>query len=318
MAPSNAFEYFKELQGETDLFARLSGYVDASEPVFETEWLDFKGCKKLDHKTILIKWAEALSGFGNTAGGVIVWGLDARKDRTTGIDSVNSLSLSPNVALLEQTLRQALHSACDPPIGGVEFLQAQKPGSDEGCLVAYIPEGSIKPHRAEIGGKEFHLRVGDSFIIPNVSILRSMFYSKQSPYLVPRITTAQRGKGSTFWMELNNRGDATAEGIFIRIEYPRSERIDVAEIPPVNGLNRIPGVISLPITNTIHPGMFSACVTLCHGDRERLTLLDLDGKPLRFTVRIFCRDTQPRDWQLSIDHYMVIAPQQKEFAPIAS
>ncbi|MCF7753206.1 ATP-binding protein [Paenibacillus xylanexedens] len=56
----------------------------------ETLFLDFKA--KTDPRTVGLKkedkrvYAKALSGFSNSSGGVIVWGIDARKDGNTGPD----------------------------------------------------------------------------------------------------------------------------------------------------------------------------------------------------------------------------------------
>jgi len=64
----------------------LQGTVHSTPPTFEEEWLDFKGAAATPPDKIKEIWSKALAGFANTEGGVLVWGIDARKDPTTGVD----------------------------------------------------------------------------------------------------------------------------------------------------------------------------------------------------------------------------------------
>lgn len=56
---------------EADPAAVLRNYVDSAEPIFETEWRDFKGARgknntPIDAKEIQKIWSKALSAFANT------------------------------------------------------------------------------------------------------------------------------------------------------------------------------------------------------------------------------------------------------------
>jgi hypothetical protein len=87
--PSLAEELFEKIKGHTDPVAFLKAMADpASPPTFESDYLDFKARPEPDPKNAKLKeiWYEALSGFANSGGGVLVWGIDARKDPATGID----------------------------------------------------------------------------------------------------------------------------------------------------------------------------------------------------------------------------------------
>lgn len=70
---SAARQFFDDVFTQEDPFAYLAAFVGSDPPTFETEWLDFKGHDEGDPLRI---WSEAVSGFANTAGGVLVWGLD--------------------------------------------------------------------------------------------------------------------------------------------------------------------------------------------------------------------------------------------------
>lgn len=218
--PSIAEEWFTRLKNEANQAAYLKSLVNSTPPTFEAEWIDFKGAERIEDKKIKEIWSEALSGFANTAGGVLVWGLDARKDKTTGVDCVQGLSLVPDAARLNSRLKELHHDSNDPPVQGVEFLVCSDPADGgKGFVVCYIPESSHKPHRAEHCGKTFSIRVGDSFVQPNVSILRSMFYPQVSPWLEMEIKAT---KTSHFDVQLEgyvtNSGAITASNLLIVVQ----------------------------------------------------------------------------------------------------
>src|SRR6266404_6707775 len=91
--PSIAKEFFLKIVGGLDPAAATKGLVRATPPCFETEWLDFKGAARITDQISKRKWSEALAGFANTQGGVLIWGVDARKDPATGVDAACDVSL---------------------------------------------------------------------------------------------------------------------------------------------------------------------------------------------------------------------------------
>src|SRR5689334_12399418 len=86
--PTAAQECFDHIVGQADPFAYLKGLVEvpSAPPPLEEEWLEFKRQPKDTENTLQI-WRKAISGYAETGGGVLVWGLDARKG-LDGIDCV--------------------------------------------------------------------------------------------------------------------------------------------------------------------------------------------------------------------------------------
>src|SRR5271155_5718318 len=127
LKPSNAEDFFKLIMSQEDKWAHLKSFVDAEPPILETEWREFKGCinpsdgTPISDADVAKYWSKALSGFANTAGGVLIWGLDARKDKETGLDCVGKLALHPDADLLRQRLADLLLNAVVPPLRGVEM-----------------------------------------------------------------------------------------------------------------------------------------------------------------------------------------------------
>ena len=66
--------------------------------------------------------ACALSGFANASGGLVVWGVDARKN-DDGIDCVVALPGMENVGALVTRLNQLTGEAVDPIVNGIQHVQ---------------------------------------------------------------------------------------------------------------------------------------------------------------------------------------------------
>jgi hypothetical protein len=109
MAKSSAEQLFEDLMAG-DAAANLKALVTDPPSVFETDWLDFKDGEHLDDNDVKKLWSKALSGFANVGGGVLVWGIEARRDKS-GVDAANRLSLVADPAALRSRLMQLHHQA---------------------------------------------------------------------------------------------------------------------------------------------------------------------------------------------------------------
>jgi hypothetical protein len=175
--PSLAEELFRKIESQPDPSAFLEAMANPSNPpTFESDYLDFKAKPDNDPKNSKLKemWFEALSGFGNSGGGVLLWGIDARKDPTTGIDAACGICPIQNPNAFKSLLVELQRGATDPPLGNVRIeAWESKPG--EGFVACLIPSGPFKPYRAEVSGKkQFWLRSADSFYVPSVAIVRAL------------------------------------------------------------------------------------------------------------------------------------------------
>jgi len=168
-------EFFERI-GEGDAaFGFLSGLISTDPPTAEMEWLDFKG--RIDPSDPELKrvWSKAISEFANTQGGLLIFGIDARKDAATGIDAAHELSLIPRPAALRSRLMELHHQATDPPVLGVEVKEIVGP-TDEGFVVCQIPSSPFRPHRSEHCNKQYYVRAGDDFVQAGPGLLRTLFY----------------------------------------------------------------------------------------------------------------------------------------------
>lgn len=190
----------------------------------EQEWLDFKSGEFLSEEKRT--WSEAICGFANNQGGVLVWGIDARKDPATGVDAACAVKPVDNPPGLRTRLLELLRNAVEPPVPGVEVREVFRSGkAGAGFVICFIPESESKPHRAEfVSGKPYIIRIADGFQNPSPSLLRSLFYPKSSPALgafaVPEwdedaSTRAGNPIPVRFRLTLRNIGIVTAKDIYV-------------------------------------------------------------------------------------------------------
>jgi hypothetical protein len=221
---SAAHVFYDDIFSNSDPLAKIRALYDPAAPTFEGDHLDFKTTLDRDKGTQLsddkIKdmWSEALGGFANMGGGVILWGIDCRK--VNGIDAANKEILVPNVLAFQSKLKEWARSANDPPIPNVEMEPVSASG-DDGFLVCLIPQSQHLPHSsAFIKNKSFVVRIGDTFRNASPPLLRRLFY----PQLVPDfrfsgigkiVLNAQQSFTISFELFIENLGTGTAKDVCV-------------------------------------------------------------------------------------------------------
>lgn len=127
-------------------------------------------------------FAEALSGFANADGGVLIYGLIAKggdrstPDVVTGVDPVKSLSLLQTEAL------SLVGQLVEPPVSGVRIeIRKLERLPDSGFLLVYIPASEMA-HRSR-KDREFHRRHGTGFHRMEYFEIAEMFGRRRRPML---------------------------------------------------------------------------------------------------------------------------------------
>jgi hypothetical protein len=90
--------------------------------------LDFKTVKNADMTAIDDKrnLARGISGFANSNGGIIVWGVDARKN-ADGVDCANSIAEISKPALMVSRLNTLTGDATSPIVDGIRHRAITNP-----------------------------------------------------------------------------------------------------------------------------------------------------------------------------------------------
>lgn len=193
----------------------------------EEEYLEFKNGTYLEN--VKKHWSQALSGFANTEGGLLIFGIKAHKaDNGSGvlIDTSNGADMVANPDELVQTLKDNRINSTVDAVPGVQYFTV-KETSGKGFVVVLIPEGPHKPYRAEVcePKKYYWQRVGDSFIDISHSMLRSLFYPRITSNLDVAIKIEQDGKTYRFISFVRNIGIATASNLAVHVEFDRKLEI---------------------------------------------------------------------------------------------
>ena len=124
--------------------------------------------------------AKAVSGFSNSGGGVLIWGL---KDKT--------LSPKPicDIQRFVSSVLQLAPQLTDPTVPGIEgdWLGADNDNPNEGFGLIYIPESPLPPHRVLLNHKEiknhYYFRSGENFVVASHIQLEDMFGRRPKPVL---------------------------------------------------------------------------------------------------------------------------------------
>src|SRR5258708_22736806 len=108
--------------------------------------LDFKTIKNASLKSTndLRTLTRAISGFANSDGGIVIWGVDARPD-ADGVDAANGLKPIASLSQLLSRLNQLTGEAAAPRVDGVLHKTIPFDG-DAGCSHAHSSERRRPAH----------------------------------------------------------------------------------------------------------------------------------------------------------------------------
>lgn len=106
-------------------------------------------------------YSKALSGFSNSDGGILVWGVEAPGSGT----SERYRRPIKHVRAFAEHLDSLISRLVSPSVSGVvNTVIFENKSQDTGYVISYIPRSQRSPHRAEADGlKHYYKRYGDSF-----------------------------------------------------------------------------------------------------------------------------------------------------------
>lgn len=174
-----------------DLFERLrrGGCVALEELIADREpeslFLDFKrspndgAALQLAHDDNR-NLSKAVSGFGNSSGGVAIWGVDCRRDVATGNEVASKHPLL-DAQGFNTKLQGAVSRTTVPPHPGIEIISFDEPGrTPAGFVAVLVPQSVIGPIRSVVTN-HYHIRTGSDFGIVPHDVLAGMFGRAPQP-----------------------------------------------------------------------------------------------------------------------------------------
>ena len=173
--------------------------------------------------------AKAISGFANSDGGLLVWGVDARSDGS-GADVVSGLTPITNCSVAYSDLQSLTGKAVSPLVDNVKHRMIEI-GEGSGFIVTYVPRSDTAPHMACLGEKRYFKRSGDSFYCLEHFDLEDMFGRRAHPQLELSLTPfadmlgrasissgGQRSVVVNFVVALANSGRGIARFPYLQIQ----------------------------------------------------------------------------------------------------
>ena len=298
--------FFDGIFAADNPFAHVAAFVNSAPPTYETEWLDFKSGGASSEKAAHKIWSESLSAFANTEGGVLLWGLDCRRDES-GVDQVVGRSLVEEPDAFVSKLRSMLSQMNSPPVAGVHIESVPDPENrSRGFVVCYIPESGNKPHRAELAGRNYYLRIGDSSVVPPVSLLRSLFYPGSRTSFTLKARKSRSTGGLRF--ELLNTGTVSAEDVMVTARFGgrRDEERLAMTLTPGHywkDHGEVEGTRRLVPDFTLHPDVRTTLFRVVRGAAETPKSVSSPGELEHwwFRIRLYAKNQSAQEWLLEGD-----------------
>lgn len=126
-------------------------------------------------------FATCASGFANSEGGIVVWGVDARQDET-GVDAAHELKPIENSAAALSKLQTHTAEATSPIVDGLLHREVLV-DANRGVLVTLVPPSDSGPHMAGLGEGRYYKRSGASFYRMEHFDIADMFGRRACPSL---------------------------------------------------------------------------------------------------------------------------------------
>lgn len=172
----NLKEYFNKIS-----IKEIEAFVEeqTAEDLFtEFKTANFPNGLEFDKKN----FSKCLSGFSNSSGGILVWGISAKENKNKP-DVANELKPIKNVIDFETYLKKNEGNAVIPHVEGVEYKRVLI-DENYGYIIVLIPPSDRAPHMALFSDKRYYKRSGDSFYISEHFDIMDMMNRKTSPKLV--------------------------------------------------------------------------------------------------------------------------------------
>ncbi len=223
---TQARQLFESLRNPASLLA----LVGTSETLY-LEAKEGKGPLTEDLKGYL---SQALSGFANSDGGVLIFGLTAKRADKGQPDEITGVKPFEGFRAAASDCQSLLGQAVMPPVDGADVSSFPSEGNpDYGYVIVYVPASDIGPHRGMLKGasREYWKRSGDGFYRMEHFDIADMFGRRRRPQLrlewrvekrEPMQIEGQPWSSFDIILSLRNAGRAVARYPMLRLELPGS------------------------------------------------------------------------------------------------
>lgn len=158
--------------------------------------------------------AKAVSGFANSGGGILIWGIEDKAMRPKPINEIENFL---------QNLLELAPLTTDPVVQGIDGDWIPSDG-EGGFGIVFIPESSLPPHGVILSDAKlknhYYVRSGNSFVAASHPQLEDMFGRRPRPKL--ELSTRfvfhnrqEKVKEVVVFVGIENKGRGTAKAPFL-------------------------------------------------------------------------------------------------------
>ena len=204
--------------------------------------------------------AKCISGFGNSEGGIVIWGVECARDIDIG-DVAQAKVKVQNVHRFMSWVENAISGCTIPSHNRVRNHIISCDENGDGYLATYIPKSNVAPLMTTLGGR-IYIRSGSNNVPAPYSVIAGMFGRRPQPDVDIRIENRQ--------LEIVEYGDQD-------ILYPKT-----IDTPPQKYVKVSFDVMCENDSNVIARELYMTCMTESSGSEyNRVRFLDY-GQMINF------------------------------------
>lgn len=206
--------------------------------------------------------SRAVSGFANSGGGVIIWGVSTTRHQHTSLDILTQIEQIGSVKKFAQEIDSEIPRLIKSLT--IELYQSQvllkKTSDTKGMIITYISPTTGDPIQASDG--KFYLRIRDEFKEMPYETIKRMFSGTASPDLYPifdnRLVKLEQDGSWKIPIILENRSSAAARDTEVSVtitNFSACESVNSAEFRDSSNINPGRKIFMADINKPIHRGM---------------------------------------------------------------
>lgn len=290
-------DYFESLNSRAELDQLIT------DGVKENLYLEFK--EKHDfstpdlHRDDQENFSKVLSGFANSDGGILIWGIKTAKpgDKAIELCPINQLDD------FASRLQQSLINTVQPFIDGIRFGEIHGKHKGTGYLKVYVPRSDKTPHRAMLAGREYWKRGEHGFYRLEHFDLEDMFGRRQKPLLEINLDyksyTDNEESANDLGFSFVNSGRAIARyyGFFCKFDnnFVLKRTAGTPHFSDVTNLNHgLSSFIFSDVQGVIHPnGVRYSMATIGYAKKD-------PKKPITGSITYYCDGMMAKEEQFVI------------------
>ncbi|MFH1375451.1 MAG: ATP-binding protein [Patescibacteria group bacterium] len=292
------------------IFNAIKNYADINRFIEDgtAEGLCLEGKSPLEcrlNRDSKLQLSRSLSGFANTEGGVIIFGVGSDKKPSHGnLDILTQIEPIPNCKKFAQFLESNIPSLTTPPITlSKTKVLTKKKGDTKGVVVVYVPKTKGDPVQTTTSERQFYFRNGHEFIVLPHQMLQKLFAGSESPELHPLLDSEiVELEKSGFWrvpIIVANESSAEAKNVTVSVcvKNPSScKEIKAERFRDTSKINPQKKIFMTGLTEVVHKGLNIIAGTL----RFDMRVGQRPKRILNLEVDIYASKMRAHKWNIKV------------------